>query len=405
MGFLYRLGIFFYGLAIRIAALFNPKAGQWVSGRKSLFKKLENTNVKNALWMHCASLGEFEQGRPVLEELRKRYPKHPILLTFFSPSGYEIRKNYQGADFVTYLPLDTKQNAIRFLDIVSPKIALFVKYEVWHQFYREIARREIPLFLISSIFRENQIYFKNYAKWFRNTLGKINRIYTQDEASSDLLKAIGVSSSLSGDTRFDRVLAIAKSSDEMPEVAAFAEGFITIVAGSTWPKDEAMLLDFAAKNENVRLIIAPHEIGENHIRDILSAGKNAVRWSEWNGITPARVLVIDAIGKLSTIYRYADIAYIGGGFGKGIHNTLEAAVYGVPVVFGPNYQKFKEARDLITEGGGFSESRDTELIQTLEMLTSDAEKRQKAGRLAQKYVSENAGATAKIVEGVAAYLD
>jgi len=405
MSLLYQLGIFLYGSVIRFAALFNPKARQWLSGRKSLFKDLQGANIENCLWMHCASLGEFEQGRPILEELRIRYPNYPILLTFFSPSGYEVRKNYAGADYVTYLPLDTKRNAIRFLQTVKPKMAVFVKYEVWHQFYREIGRREIPLFLISCIFRKDQIYFKKYGYWFRNTIGKISRIYTQDEKSLNLLKEIGVSSDFSGDTRFDRVLTILKSNEEMPDVKAFTEGFTTIVAGSTWPKDESVLLEFARKNKNIRLIIAPHEIGEDHIQGILSSGKDAVKWSEWDGFSSAQILVIDAIGKLSVIYRYADVAYIGGGFGKGIHNTLEAAVYGVPVIFGPNYQKFKEARDLIREGGGFSVHREKDLLDTLQSFVDNSEKRREAGKMAEEYVLKNAGATAKIVAGISTYLD
>jgi len=284
-------------------------------------------------------------------------------------------------------------------------MAVFVKYEVWHQFYREIGRREIPLFLISCIFRKDQIYFKKYGYWFRNTIGKISRIYTQDEKSLNLLKEIGVSSDFSGDTRFDRVLTILKSNEEMPDVKAFTEGFTTIVAGSTWPKDESVLLEFARKNKNIRLIIAPHEIGEDHIQGILSSGKDAVKWSEWDGFSSAQILVIDAIGKLSVIYRYADVAYIGGGFGKGIHNTLEAAVYGVPVIFGPNYQKFKEARDLIREGGGFSVHREKDLLDTLQSFVDNSEKRREAGKMAEEYVLKNAGATAKIVAGISTYLD
>ncbi len=404
MGLLYRLGIYFYGWAIRIAALFNEKAKLWVSGRKTVLKDIESAGLKDCLWMHCASLGEFEQGRPVLEELRRKHPNYPILLTFFSPSGYEVRKNYSGADFVTYLPLDTKANVSRFLDLVSPKIAVFVKYEVWHCYFRELAKRQVPLFLISSIFRPDQIYFRSYAKWFRNTLKGIDQIYTQDEESIRLLKEIDIAAVLSGDTRFDRVLAIKQSGEEMPEVGDFAGNYTTIVAGSTWPADESMLIEFVKITADTRLIIAPHQIGEGHIKEILAKSEESVRWSEWDGKTSAKILVIDAIGKLSTIYRYADISYIGGGFGRGIHNTLEAAVYGIPVVFGPNYQKFKEARDLIAAGGGFTAKDESEFFNILNKLNSDKEFRKNSGELAGNYVSGNSGATARILKGISDYL-
>lgn len=402
MRFLYTIGIYLYGLIIWLAARFNPKAKLWIQGRKNWEYPLETANLEGCFWIHCASLGEFEQGRPVIEALRKIRFTRPIVLSFFSPSGYEIRKNYPLADKVIYLPLDTPSNARRFLELTRPSLAVFVKYEVWHNMFAEIHQRRIPLLLISSIFRENQIYFKPYGTWFKRSLNCITEIFTQDDASKSLLMRSGIKHvTVAGDTRFDRVLEIANSAQSFDELIPFRKKNLVVVAGSTWPADEELLIDYARKHPQIHFIIAPHETHAAHIDKIRAQFPEALTWSEKKKITEeTRVVIIDTIGLLSSLYKYADIAYVGGGFGTGIHNTLEPAVFAAPVVFGPRYQKFREARELITFRGAQSVSTATEFLNAMDSLTTNFDLRKTMGTNAGNYVANNAGATAKILEAI-----
>lgn len=409
MAVIYRIIIFLYTLAIRLAAPFNERAGKWVKGRKHLFshikEKISRTHGRKTVWFHCASLGEFEQGRPVMEAIRQKSPDVFIVLTFFSPSGYEIRKNYDQADLVTYLPVDTPKNARWFLDEIRPDIAVFVKYEFWYFFLRELRKRDIPTLLISAIFRKEQLFFKNYGKFYLNMLRFFTRIFVQDPDSRKILNDAGIPNvEVSGDTRYDRVLMIAENPAHIPQAESFARGHTVIVAGSTWPEDEKLLVQYILGNHRpYRWIIAPHEINESHIASLMKAlsGK-AERFSQLKGTPDSRVhvLVIDNVGILSSLYALGDVAYIGGGFGKGIHNLLEAAVYGVPVIFGPNYHKFREAHDLIRINSGFSISSFEELSPILNQFYDQPEQRKSAGKSGRELIRKKAGATQQIVNNM-----
>lgn len=403
----YTFGIRIFGLGIRLASLFNQKAKQWISGRKNWKKALkEAPSLKGCIWFHCASLGEFEQGRPLLEKLKRVYPSKPILLTFYSPSGYLVRKNYDQADFICYLPLDTPENVRFFLNTVQPDLAIFVKYEVWHNFFQAIAKRNIPLLMISAIFRENQIYFKPYGKWFRKSLIYTQEIFTQDVKSVNLLKSIGIENTrIAGDTRFDRVIEIAQKTPDFPELEKFSGNNPTIVAGSTWPADEELLGKYMEKHPEVRLIIAPHEIHNDHIKSILQKFPEAEKWSEKERIGNGNTVIIDCIGLLSAIYKYGSIAYIGGGFGSGIHNTLEPAVYGMPVIFGSEYKKFREAIGLCDVGAGRSIQNYNELESFLNELLANNDLLDKLSRSAAQFVRDNAGATEIILKEIRKTLD
>lgn len=398
----YTFGIRVFGLGIRLASLFNQKAKQWISGRKNWKNELSNApSLKGCIWFHCASLGEFEQGRPLLEKLKRAYPSKPILLTFYSPSGYLVRKNYDQADFISYLPLDTPGNVRFFLNTVQPDLAIFVKYEVWHNFFEAIAKRNIPLLMISAIFRENQIYFKPYGKWFRKSLSYTQEIFTQDVESVNLLKSIGIENTrIAGDTRFDRVIEIAQKTPEFPELEKFSQNNPTIVAGSTWPADEELLGKYMQNHPDVRLIIAPHEIHTDHIKSILQKFPKAVKWSEKETIGTGNTVIIDCIGLLSAIYKYGSIAYIGGGFGSGIHNTLEPAVYGMPVIFGHEYKKFREAIGLCDAGAAKSIKNYNELESFLNDLLESKDLLDKLSSSAAQFVKDNAGATEIIIEEI-----
>lgn len=406
MTFLYNIGIGAYSLAIRLAAPFNEKAGLLSKGRKEVWKKIRNIHRGNErlVWFHAASLGEFEQGRPVIEKLRQAEPETKILLTFFSPSGYEIRKNYTGADYILYLPADTKRNAIRFIEIFRPDAAVFVKYEFWFHYLQELHNRQIPTYLISAIFRAEQPFFKSWGSLHRRMLGFFKCLFVQDEQSVKLLSDIHIDHvRLTGDTRFDRVKQIADAARDIEKVAAFCNQQPAVVCGSTWPPDEDILLDYINHYTGTyKWIIVPHEIGENHIKSILDkCRKKIIRYSQIaNNPAEYDVLVIDCIGLLSAIYRYGNIAYIGGGFGAGIHNTLEAAVYGIPVIFGPKYQKFNEAVNLIREGGAFSIQNATELAEVLNSLIGTPIVAETAGKKALEYVTSQLGATEVIGEEV-----
>ncbi|QEM08123.1 3-deoxy-D-manno-octulosonic acid transferase [Mucilaginibacter rubeus] len=413
MMLLYNIGIKLYSLFIRFAALFNNKAKLWVAGRKNpVFVRIESS-----IWFHFASLGEFEQGRPILEAMRNLHPKKKIVVTFFSPSGYEIRKNTPLADYVYYLPLDTARNARRFIDAINPEIVIFTKYEYWFHFFNEANKRNIPLYIVSGIFRLTQVFFKWYGGFNRRILSLVSHFFLQDEASVQLLKGIGITNtSVSGDTRFDRVWANAQNPKVLPLIQQFKNGHKLFIAGSTWPQDENILTKLVSQYPDWKFIFAPHEIPEekiNNLIELLPQGK-AITFSqlrtEAEGLKSGdfinqsltsnnlQSLVIDNIGMLSSLYAYADVAYIGGGFGVGIHNTLEAAAFGLPVIFGPNYQKFNEARELIAIKAGFSISNETELKDIVDTLVNDEAFYNITRKKVFNYVKENVGATDMIMK-------
>lgn len=408
MALLYNLGIFLFGIAVRIAALFNQKAMLFVKGRKNWAKTLETKVDRSAsyIWFHCASLGEFEQGRPVIEEIKKQFPQYKIALTFFSPSGYEIRKNYDGADLVCYLPIDTRKNARTFLNILRPEKAFFVKYEFWYNYIRELGNRNIPLFIVSAIFRENQLFFKNtpWGRWYRTMLFQFEHIFIQNEQSATLLKNIGITKfTIAGDTRFDRVAAIANSAKQFPDVEKFKGNKLTVIAGSTWKPDEELLAAFINSSDNIRFIIAPHEVTPSNINRIHQLlKKRVISFSKVQNsdISDFDVLIIDSIGILSSLYQYGNVAYIGGGFGVGIHNILEAATFKLPIIFGPNYTKFKEAVDLADQKGAFPIHDLNDLNRTLHMLLTDKTELKNASDVCKKYVEKNVGSTKLIINKV-----
>ena len=403
---IYSAGLWFYYLGILLASIFNPKARLWIRGRKGIFRQLSNT-IQNdpVIWFHVASLGEFEQGRPVMEEIKHRYNHYKILLTFFSPSGFEIRKNYNGADYIFYLPLDTKYNARRFIRLVKPTMAFFVKYEFWYYYIHELDNNQIPVYLISAIFRPGQVFFSWYGGWFRKMLYCFNHLFVQTEQSLDLLHGISVNNvTLAGDTRFDRVLQIASGTKEIPMAAGFKGDQPCLIAGSTWPYDEDLLLQYINDfHGQAKFIIAPHEVNEEHIQKIIQQLKKSyVRFSEAfeTEVPVKQVLIIDNIGMLSSLYRYGNIAYIGGGFGKGIHNILEAATFGLPVVFGPNFSKFNEAFELIGLGGAVSIAAFEDLKIILDRWFDSADERNRTGQISKAFVRKNAGATAMILNRI-----
>ncbi len=403
MNLVYNIGIYCYGFTIFIASFFNEKAKKLRIGQGNALALLKEKADLNAeyVWFHAASLGEFEQGRPVMEQLKKENHETKILLTFFSPSGYEVRKNYAGADIVSYLPLDIPGNVRYFLQLVKVSKAIFIKYEFWPNYIMALKEAKIPIYSISAIFRPTQIFFKFYGGWYRNLLKSFNHIFVQDQNSLELLEKYCFSNaSVAGDTRFDRVDDLAKQAKSIPLVEAFVkDAKKVIVAGSTWPKDEELLVRYLKEHTNVKLILVPHEIHEAHILGItklLSTGFMRYTQANETNTETANCLIVDTIGLLSSIYRYANVAYIGGGFGVGIHNTLEAAVWNVPVIFGPNYQKFREARELISCGGALSISTYEELQNGFENLLGDTNSGKKAG----EYVKNNTGATELILKEI-----
>jgi len=405
VAFLYNLSIFFYSLLIHCAGLFNKKARLWIEGRKNVFTKIKNTISSKELiaWFHCASLGEFEQGRTVIEHLRKRHPEYKILLTFFSPSGYEVRKNYKAADYIFYLPLDTSGNAKRFLDIVKPSIVFFIKYEFWFNYIRNLRKKNIPFFVISANFRHGQHFFKWYGGWFRQQLRSITHIFVQNKESLELLKRINITqATVSGDTRFDRVYEITGNVKTFPVIQRFCEDSDVFVAGSSWPPDEEFLTRIINSGKiNYKFIIAPHLVNKSHVASLTEKIKgHVVKYSEADeeNVMCAKVLVIDCIGILSHVYRYGKIAYIGGGFGSGIHNILEAATFGLPVIFGPKYHKFQEAIALIKEGGAFSISSEAEFNNTIMRLYNNPDLLEQASEIAKNFVQKNIGATKIILD-------
>ncbi len=401
---MYSIGIALYAFVARLIAPFHKKARLMTRGQKQTFDILRQKIEPGAsyIWFHAASLGEFEQGRPLMERIRKEHPEYKILLTFFSPSGYEVRKNYEGADIICYLPFDFFRNATRFLELAKPSIAIFIKYEFWMNYLDGLKKREIPTYIISAIFRPNQIFFRWYGKNYRNVLRDFNWFFVQDRNSLEILKKYDIHNvTISGDTRFDRVNEIYLQRKALPLVEQFLQAGKenekhALIAGSSWGKDEEMLIPYFNEHPEIKLIIAPHEIHESHISEIISRLKRpCVRYSQATEgeIARADCLIIDCFGLLSSIYRYGIIAYIGGGFGVGIHNTLEAAVYGIPVVFGPNYKRFKEARDLIQCGGAFSVQDEEAFNSRMNELLTYPEVLELSGKQAGNYVNQSIGAT------------
>jgi len=409
MSLVYLLGIKIFYFLVLIASLFNKKAQLWIEGRKNWKINLKSKLGENEkiVWFHCASLGEFEQGRPVIEVFKDKYPEYKILISFFSPSGYEIRKNYEKADYIIYLPLDTPGNAKYLMDIVNPQMVFFVKYEFWYFFIREIGKRKIPLYLVSGIFRENQRFFRRYGINSRKMLSYFTHFFVQNQVSKSLLNQIGLNNvSITGDTRFDRVYSIATNSKDLPLIEKFGNNNLVLVAGSTWPPDEDLLIQYMNNNKGrLKLIIAPHEIHTQHVESIerkINPDIKTLRYSEANesNVEATDILIIDAIGFLSSIYKYGHMAYIGGGFGKGIHNTLEAATFGLPVLFGPNYGKFQEAIDLVELGGAKVIDKLQTLEQILNQLLENTSKTGNIGIIAKQYVEDKRGATQGIIDHI-----
>ena len=417
---IYNIVIYFVLWGIAIASLFNEKVRKMWHGEREAFKILKQKVDPNAkyIWFHAASLGEFEQGRPLMERIRKDYPQYKILLTFYSPSGYEVRKNYEGADIICYMPVDTRLNAIRFLRLVRPVMAFFIKYEFWSNFLHILKHRNIPTYSVSSIFREDQVFFKWYGRSYAGVLKCFTRFFVQNEESKRLLEGIGITAvDVVGDTRFDRVLQIKEAAKQLPICEAFRTGvassqsadvphhdFKVFVAGSSWPPDENIFIPFFNEHKDWRLLIAPHVIAEEHLKLILSLikGKKVVRYTQ---TTPeeaaeADVLIIDCFGLLSSLYNYGDVAYIGGGFGVGIHNTLEAAVWNMPVIFGPNNKKFQEAQGLLKSGGGFEINTYEDFSGLMSSLMNDEAFLKQAGDKAGAFVAHLAGATDKVLASV-----
>lgn len=400
---LYNLAIIIYDIAVHLAAPFSRKPRKMTKGHWVVYELLRQQLEKDAryIWFHAASLGEFEQGRPLIEKIRAKYPDYRILLTFFSPSGYEVRKNYRGADIVCYLPFDKPRNVKKFLDLVNPCMAFFIKYEFWKNYLDELHKRRIPVYSVSSIFRRGQIFFKWYGGTYRNVLRNFDHLFVQNERSKRYLAKIGINRvTVVGDTRFDRVLQIREEAKDLPLVELFKNNTMTFVAGSSWQPDEDLFIEYFNQHPEVKLIIAPHVIDENHLVEIIRKLKRPyVRYTraDEKNVRKADCLIIDCFGLLSSIYRYGEIAYIGGGFGVGIHNTLEAAVYGIPVIFGPKYQKFQEAIRLLEAKGGFSIKSYEELKALLDRMLEDEEFLRESGMNAGLYVTDNAGATDKVL--------
>lgn len=417
---IYNIVIYFVLWGIAIASLFNEKVRKMWRGEREAFKILKQKVDPNAkyIWFHAASLGEFEQGRPLMERIRKDYPQYKILLTFYSPSGYEVRKNYEGADIICYMPVDTRLNAIRFLRLVRPVMAFFIKYEFWSNFLHILKHRNIPTYSVSSIFREDQVFFKWYGRNYAGVLKCFTRFFVQNEESKRLLEGIGITAvDVVGDTRFDRVLQIKEAAKQLPICEAFRTGvassqsvdvphhdFKVFVAGSSWPPDENIFIPFFNEHKDWRLLIAPHVIAEEHLKLILSLikGKKVVRYTQTTPEEAAKadVLIIDCFGLLSSMYNYGDVAYIGGGFGVGIHNTLEAAVWNMPVIFGPNNKKFQEAQGLLKSGGGFEINTYEDFSGLMSSLMNDETFLKQAGDKAGTFVAHLAGATDKVLASV-----
>lgn len=404
---MYSIAIYLYILCVRVASLFNSKARALLHGHEDAFPTVENAAKAGGrlVWFHASSLGEFEQGRPLIERLRSRHPEYRILLTFFSPSGYEVMKNYENADAVCYIPFDTPRNARRFVSAARPEKAFFIKYEFWKNMISELRRAGAEVYSVSSVFRPGQIFFRRYARPYARVLQDFSRFFVQDEDSRRLLAAAGITAvSVTGDTRFDRVADVCRASRGVPAAEEFARapGKI-LVAGSSWESDEDIILPYFNERPELRLILAPHVVSRAHIARIMKALRRpAILLSQAAGqdVSKAACLIVDTYGLLSSVYRYGRIAYVGGGFGVGIHNVLEPAVYGMPVIIGPNHGKFREANDLVAEGGCMEISSPETFAMTMDILLSNEERRAKAGAAAGGYIRRNAGASDAVFSAV-----
>ncbi len=406
MNFLYNILVFIAGIFLKIAAPFNKKIKLFVDGRKETTSKIRSVISKNdkVIWMHCASLGEFEQGRPILEKLKSQRPFFKLVLTFFSPSGYEVRKNYKGADVVCYLPLDSIKNAKKFIDLLHPQLAIFIKYEFWPNLLKELKNSNIETVLVSGIFRENQIFFSWYGGWMRKSLDTFSQFFVQDENSKQLLNNLNVNNvTVSGDTRFDRVYEITQQNNHLDFISAFKDNRYTLVAGSTWKEDEDLLVDYINNkaSENEKFILAPHNIDAKDVLELKkSILKKVVLFSErkTNDLKDFQVFIVDTVGILTKIYSYADIAYVGGGYTKtGVHNVLEPAIFGVPILIGPNYHKFNEAVELVEKKACYVADNSQKLSVLLNKFFQEEYYKQKAGKKALNYVENRTGATAIIL--------
>jgi len=409
--FLYDIGISLYNFFLQILFPFSKKPRKMVKGHWIVYKLMRQQKEDGVkyIWFHAASLGEFEQGRPLIEQIRKLYPQHRILLTFFSPSGYEVRRNYIGADIICYLPMDKPRNVHKFLNIINPSMAFFIKYEFWKNYLDELHNRGIPTYSVSSIFRKDQVFFKWYGYTYRKVLSDFDQLFVQNEASKRFLAKIGIDrTTVVGDTRFDRVVEIMKAAKELPLIDLFKGKFFTMVAGSSWQPDEDLFIPYFNEHREMKLIIAPHVIDENHLVEIIGKlNRPYVRYSRATeeNVKKADCLIIDCFGLLSSIYRYAEFAYIGGGFGVGIHNTLEAAVYNIPVLFGPKYQHFIEAKELIENNGGASVETYDEMKGYFDKFIADRAFLKSMGNNAGDYVRRNCGATEKILKAITPRLE
>ncbi len=403
---MYNIIIYLYLFGVAIYSLFNKKVRKMWRGERAAIGLLREKVVSDAqyVWFHAASLGEFEQGRPLMEQMRREHPEFKILLTFFSPSGYEVRKNYEGADIICYLPLDTPFNARRFLRTIRPVMAFFIKYEFWYNYLHILKHRNVPVYSVSSIFRPGQIFFRWYGRQYSRVLKCFTHFFVQNEVSRELLHSIGINQvTISGDTRFDRVLQIRDAAKELPLVEAFKDDHNVFVAGSSWPPDEDVFIRYFNEHRNWELVIAPHVIDEDHLQQIISKlNRKVVRFTQAteSEAREADVLIIDCFGLLSSIYRYGEVAYVGGGFGVGIHNVLEAAVWGVPVIFGPNNQRFQEAQGLLASAGGFQIKDYDTFCQLMDRFDTDKAYLQTTGKKAGSFVAQHAGATATILKGI-----
>ena len=404
---MYNLGIYLYLMGVAIASLFSKKVKKMWKGEREAVKLVRSRLDPQAeyIWFHAASLGEFEQGRPIMEALRRQHPEYKILLTFFSPSGYEVRKDYDGAYIICYLPLDTPLNARRFLRTIRPVMAFFIKYEFWYNYLHILRHRNVPVYSVSSIFRPDQVFFKWYGREYAHVLKCFTHFYVQNETSRQLLASIGIDSvSIIGDTRFDRVLQIKENAKQLPIIEAFANGHNTFVAGSSWQPDEQIFIPYFDRHRDWKMVIAPHVIGEDHLAQIEARlqGRKVVRYTQATPQTAADadVIIIDCFGLLSSIYRYGQIAYVGGGFGVGIHNVLEAAVWGMPVIFGPNNSRFIEAQGLKAALGGFDISNAANFDTLATKLINSKTYLEETSKNAANYVGENAGATQKLLSDI-----
>ncbi|MDD3737671.1 MAG: glycosyltransferase N-terminal domain-containing protein [Lentimicrobiaceae bacterium] len=409
--FLYNIGIYLYYFGIRISSIFNRKARLWVKGRNYYFEGLKIALERNGFnkpdtkkaWFHCASLGEFEQGRPIIEAFRKQHPDYKILLTFFSPSGYEVRKAYVGADLILYLPIDTPKNAKKFVAITKPDIAFFVKYEFWYNILEQLQKNNIPIVLISGIFRPEQIFFRWYGSWARKILSGYKHIFVQNEDSKQLLEFISINNvSISGDTRFDRVFEVSQKDINFPVLEAFCKDNLVLIGGSTWEKDEELILSLVENSEiPLRYIIAPHEINEERILKLMLSTKcNTIRYTQAciNDTKDAKVMILDTIGMLSEVYKYGYIAYVGGGFGDGIHNILEPAAFGLPIIIGPKMSKFQEAYDLIQRDAVTVVHNQFVLEKTVNELINNKQRYKEASQNCLSYIKARTGATKKVMQ-------